>query len=253
MFRFYDQNLLNSTNIASADMGSGTGTASNLVDRRFNTKWTSVAKADDTNTITANFVFDSSTSFSGIFICNHNIKAMKITAATGTLLATIANNTLSNTFVIIGSTTATTGLSLHMSQTHVTNSEKFIGEIFVTKGLLCEFYPPDASQFRQSTRTIGFQRELIDGGTINIRLSKKYACEMNLGLISSTTMNELTTVWENNKNFLFVPFPASTFTSEWNGQCESVVWVGDRNIENFKDNNLINGYTGSISLRQIPD
>jgi hypothetical protein len=244
---------LNSTNILSANMGSGTGTVSNLVDRRFNTKWTSIGQALDTTTITATLVFDSSTSFSGVFICNHNIKAMKVTAATGTLLATISGNTYSNTFIAIGSTTATTGLNLYMSQTHVTDSEKYIGEIFVTKGLLCEFHPPDASQFRQTTRSIGFQRELIDGGTINIRLSKKYASEMNLGQISSVTMNELTSVWDSNKDFLFVPFPANTFTAEWNGQCESVVWVGDRNIENFKDNNLINGYTGSISLRQIPD
>jgi len=253
MFRFYDRNLLDSGNISLATFTSGSGTATNLVDRKFTNKWISSGNASDTSTVTASFTFDSSTSFSGVFLCNHNIAAMKVTAATGTLLATISGNANSNTFIVIASTTATTGLNLYMSNTFPSNSEKFIGELFVTKGLLCEFHPPDSSQFKQTTRTIGFQRELIDGGTINIRLSKKYACDMNLGLISSTTMKELTAVWDNNNDFLFVPFPVNTFTSEWNGQCESVVWVGDRDIDNFRDNNLVNGYTGNISLRQIPD
>jgi hypothetical protein len=253
MFRFYDRNLIDSSNISLASFTSGSGTAHNLVDRKFTSKWVTVGNNSDTSTVTASFVFDSSTSFSGIFLCNHNIAAMKVTAATGTLLATLSGNAYSNTFIVIPSTSATTGINLYISNTFPSNTEKSIGELFVTKGLLCEFYPPDSSQFKQTTRTIGFQRELIDGGIINIRLSKKYACDMNLGLISSTTMRELTTVWDNNKDFLFVPFPVNTFTAEWNGQCESVVWVGDRDIENFKDNNIVNGYNGSISLRQIPD
>jgi len=50
-----------------------------------------------------------------------------------------------------------------------------------------------------------------------------------------------------------VPFAANTFTSYWEGQAHAVNWIGDLNIDSFRNASLANGYRGTINIAEIPD
>jgi hypothetical protein len=147
------------------------------------------------------------------------------------------------------------------------------------------FDPPSSNNFKQIRRSIGIKRQLSDGGIINNKNSDKFSCDINLTKINSTTLSSLTSIWKENTNFIFIPFPphtCPTFKSQtiseytwldtsgaswpydstsienigylpWDGKLEQVVWTNDLDIENYIDNNLSNGYSGRITLNQIPD
>mgnify|MGYP001590488526 CR=1 FL=1 len=233
---------------------SGTGTVSNLIDRKPNIKWTSVGENSDVNTAVVRWTPDSSTNISAIFLQNHNFENLKITYNSGSTFTpdiTMASNTASNSFFRFNSQTIT-HIDVIVTATHIANAEKFLGEMIVTN-LKAEIDTnPDYGGYTPTTYKKGVEHELSDGGIVSVFLSKKFRADITLGFIASSTANSLSAIWNEHTDLVFVPFGVDTFTTNWDGQAEHVNWIGDLDMTRLRDN-TISGYLGSIMLRQIPD
>ena len=254
-FTFYERNLVNTT--SQIFLSSGSGTASNLYDRKEQFKWASSGESGSGTTATISIVFGSSTSIGDIFLTNHNFKGFNIiynsnTANQFTPGLSVTANTNSNTAYSIG-TTSVNSIDINVWTTQTDSAEKYLGQLIISKGKQVELDTnPTANNYRPVQRHIGLFREMIDGGAINLRNSTKFMADVTLDLINTQTFVDLFTVWKNNRPFLFAEFP-DTFTASWNGIAKDVMWAGDFTCRQFRQNKKSGGYRGNFTLRQIPD
>ncbi len=254
-FTFNSKNLINTN--SQIFLSSGSGTAANLFDRKPNIKWTTVGENSDANTATVSITFPSSTIISGVMIKNHNFENFTIfydslTANQFSPAFSITGNALSNTYYTFASQ-AVSSLDINITNTHVTNEEKFLGELIIFKEKKVELETnPNFDGYNPVKIKKGRELELSDGGIVSVFLSQKFRATIDLPDIPSTTYHSLTAIYNQHDDFVFVPYPQNTFTSEWNGECYAVNWLGDLNIDNLRSNILANGYRGVISLAEVP-
>jgi len=253
-FTFHNRNLINTS--SQIYLSSGSGTAINLFDRKTNSKWTSVGESTDGTTATVSIVFNSATAISDIILVNHNFSAFNIiydsnTANRFTPDLSVTGNTFSNTSYSVGTTTVNS-IDINIWNTHIADTEKFLGELTITKGSLVVFGTnPNSASYRPLKRTIGIERQLLDGGTINIRNDEKFSADITLDIVNTQTFIDLNSTWDSNSPFLFVPFP-NTYTANFEGTVKEVVWTGDFDIGQYRQNKISGGYRGNITLRETP-
>ena len=254
-FSFYSTNLINTS--SSLWFSTGSGTATNLFDRKESLKWTSVSENTDGNTATMSWVFASATAISNIMLINHNFEAFNIiynsnTANQFSPALSVTANVNSNTFYEF-TTTTVSSIDINCWNTIAANTEKTCGQLIVSKGLQSSLNAnPTHSSYKPIKRNIGIQRELIDGGMINIRTSNKFSAELDISFINTATFINLNTIWDNNKPIIFVPFP-DTFTASWEGTAKTVIWLEDFNVGQFRLNKLTGGYMGSVKIAEVPN
>lgn len=250
--RFLQKNkILTGTEFTST---SGSGTHSNLIDRKLNTKWTTVGENSDANTATISWVAPSATIISNILLQNHNFKDFRIifnSTSTFTPNLSITGNAFSSTYYKFTSQSVNS-IDIIIEDTLVTNEEKSLGDLIVSNEKIELDTNPDFSGYSPIIFKKGIEQELSDGGIVSIFLSSKFRADLNMDFINSTTYESLTSIYNEHKDFIFCPFPANTFTSSWNGQAFAVNWTGDLNIDSLRDNTL-NAYRGVINLREIPN
>lgn len=248
---FFKSNMVNM--VSRIYCSSGSGTASNLFDRKNNTKWTSISENSDTNTATVSYVLPSSTNITAIGLVNHNAKGFNIIYNSGTQftpglsLTTITN---SNTFYIVG-TQAVSSIDINIWSTQIADQEKFIGELFISSDRLTLDTNPGVGGYKPNRYKKGIEQELSDGGVVSIFLSQKFRCGLSLSYINTATYSSLRELYDGHSDFVFLPFPESSFNNYWDGQFYTVNWLGDFSLDNFF-NNFLSGYSGDISLAEIP-
>lgn len=252
-FTFLNKNLINTTSMIA--LTSGDGTVSNLYDRKEKTKWTSSGENTDGNTATVSIVFDSPTAISNIILINHNFAAFMVSynsaSSSFTPDLSVTGYTFSNTYLSVGTTTVNS-IEVHAWNTHTPNQEKFLGEIIVSIGPIVTLDTnPDYNGYQPLRRNIGLTRELLDGGTVNLRNSEKFSAQISLNYINTQTFLDLNTLWSNNRPSIFVPFPV-TLTASFEGTAKEVILDGDLNIGQFRQNRLTGSYRGSLVIKETP-
>ena len=260
MFTFYNSNFVNSTSVNTV---YGSATTGYLCDHNSKTKWEGVGAINTQTTLLTVSLASGTSSEINVMLINHNLQRFLVTAIgypwiTSTICSVESyngNNTQIQFPYISG-----IRYILISSYSNTSSVTPYIGELIVSKGKIVELLAPTANNFNESSRSIGIQRQMSDGGVISIRTSKKYSCNFTATYVPSTTYSELFGLWESNKDFIFAPFPnpivcttGSTYASGkiWNGQADSVNWAGDFNAK-YKDNNTVAGYTVPINLMEIP-
>ncbi len=250
--RFLQNNVISTgTEFTST---SGSGTHPNLVDRKINTKWTTSGENSDANTATISWVAPSSTIVSSLLLQNHNFKDFRVvfnSVSTFTPNLSVTGNAFSNTYYKFASQSVNS-IDIIIEDTIVADQEKTLAQIIVSNEKIEFDTNPEFNRYRPSFFKKGVEQELSDGGIVSIFLSSKFRADINLGFINSSTYDSLTKIYNEHKDFVFCPFPVDTFTSNWNGQAFAVNWTGDLIIDSLSDNTL-NGYTGIINLREIPN
>jgi hypothetical protein len=254
-FTFNSKNIINTTSVIY--LSSASGSAANLFDRKVNTKWTSVGENSDANTATVSIVLPSSTIISGILLKNHNFEAFSVfynstPASQFSPALSVTSNTLSNTYYSFASQ-AVSSIDINITATHVTNAEKFLGQLIIFKEKKVELeVNPNFSDYTPIKFKKGRELELSDGGIVSVFLSQKFRATINLQDIPSATYHSLTAMYNEHDDFVFTPYPAATYTSAWNGESFAVNWLGDLDIDSLRSNILANGYRGTIQLGEIP-
>lgn len=251
-FEFYERNKIRLTSQLSVT--SNATNSDKLIDRRPDIQYTTSGENSDVNTATIAFHPGSSTNCTVVLLQNHNYKDFKITYNSGTSLNpafAVTGNAASNTMFIFA-TQAVTNLEVHCDKTFVTNAEKVCGQFIVSNKIVTFDTNPNARGYKPMLYKKGVDLETSDGGYVSVYLSQKFRARLDFSFISSQTYDSLTAIYDNHKDFIFTPFPVQTFTTEWNGQAYPVNWVGDFDLMNFTDNTL-NGYSGRISINQIPN
>ena len=252
-FVFYEPNLVNT--ITQLYFSSNSGTASNLYDRDESIVWQSSGENSDVNTATISILFASRTNISCVLLQNHNFKGFNIIYNSNPTNqfnpgVSVTANANSNTCYEFA-TQAVTSIDINCWSTFTTDAEKKLGEIVVSKGRKITFDTnPPSSQYKVVRRNIGSVREMIDGGRIMIRTNQKFEANFGVNFASSATVSSLSAIWVENKNFIFCPFP-QTYTAYWDGFNKAVIWTNDFDF-NLSDNIMANGYSGNISLSEIP-
>lgn len=251
-FEFLERNKI----ITTANLSSTSNVTVNnrLIDRKPNIQYLTSGENSDVNTATIAYHTPSTTLVSYVLLQNHNFKDFKITYNSGTALSpafAVTGNTYSNTLFIFA-TTSVTNLEVHCDKTFVTNDEKRCGQFIVANLAVRLDSNPESAGFTPSLYKKGIEYELTDGGIVSVFLSSKYRANIDLDYVSSSTVLSLTALWKKATDFIFVPHPVATFTSEWNGEAYAVNWIGDFELLKFRDNNL-NAYQGGFSIAQIPD
>jgi hypothetical protein len=261
MFTFYDTNLVNSNTLT---VYYGADTSKYLHDGMTTTKHYATGAAN-TATVIALITLPSDTSASlNVMVMNHNLQRFYVLAvgypAITSTVCSVQTYNGANTLIEMPFANGVRYVQIGI-YSNTSSTTPYIGELIVTKEPLVEFNGPSHNNFAESSRTIGIQREMSDGGVINIRTSQKYSAEMTLNMVSSTTYNSLLDVWDSNKSFVFVPFPSpivvltgttSYSAVAWDGGANFVQWAGDFTYQ-YTNNNPMAGYTIPISLREVPN
>lgn len=251
-FQFFSRNQIRTLSQLSAT--SANANISQVFDRKENIQWQTSGQNSDLNTMTLYWTPGSSTNVSCVMLQNHNFKDFDITYNSGTALSPALNvtgNTNSNTFYFFA-TQSVNNIQINCLKTHVADAEKAIGQIVICDLKLTLDTNPQASGYNPFTYKKGIEYELADGGVTSVYLSDKFRTELQLGFIASSTYDSLFSLWNEHKDFTFVPFPVNTYTTFWDGQSYAVNWTGDFTLMQLRDN-VLNGYRGNMRLSQIPD
>lgn len=253
-FVFLNQNLIQST--TQIALSSGSGTSDNLIDRKNRVLWRSTGEASDANTATISWVPGSSTIISRIVIQNHNFEDISIifNSTPASQFApglSITGNALSNLYYEFASQ-AVNSIDINIASTHITNAEKFAGQITISNELIELDGNPTFDNYKPFKYRKGRDLEMSDGGIVGIFIAQKFRATLDLTFIPTATYDTLTAIYNSHNPFIFVPFPVDTFTTSWNGDAFNVNWTGDLTIDQFRSNVLNNGYTGQINLAETP-
>jgi hypothetical protein len=256
-FQFWNKNHVQTT--TDVQLSSGSTTASSLIDRNPTLKYSSSNQISSGTvaTVTITWVAPSATIVSGIMLQNHNFENFSIyynsnTANQFSPPLSITSNTLSNTYYSFASQSVNS-IGINIETTIGTEAEKFLGQLIITTKDIELDTNPDYSTYAPVKYKKGVEFELSDGGVKSVFFAQKFRANIGLQLIESSTYHSLTGLYNEQTDFVFIPFAADTFTTNWDGQAWPVIWTGDLNIESFRSNVLANGYTGNITLQEIPN
>lgn len=251
-------NYLNTSTQLS--VSNNTGGAYNVISFDETRQWVTDGDNDDTTVTSMTISFDATTSISRLFLRSINWKDFTIfyngaTANTFSLdsnQATTTSDFSSNSdtsMVLMFSAVDVTSLTFDISSTIVSNSEKTVGNIYVTDQRLNFARLPDSSGYKPSERSVEIIHTLSDGGKRITFKAEKHEIDINLKYISTSFRNDLRTLWREKNEFLFVAFPTST---EWDEFCFPCVWEGPFDFFKLSNNNPNAGFNGTIRLSEVP-
>jgi hypothetical protein len=246
---FLKENLINTTSMILVD--SNTDTVENIIDKNINLKYYTLNYNSTTSCIIS-IEFDTPTVISNILILNHGLKSYRawydsMTANAFNPAINISNNSDTSSYYYFASVTVGS-VQLEMYSSIVSNEEKKVGELIVSERLLKLDNNPSADNYNPSFNQKQILHEMPDGGMISFKIQNKNKFNLNLPFITSSIHNTLKTMYENNNEMVFMPFPTAT---SWDGIASPVVWIGQFNFK-YSANVKAIGFTGSILLEEVP-
>ena len=232
-FEFWDNNLLETTTQIQFISDSNTATAVNLFDRYKTRSY--VTQNHGTNTsATIRINFDSTVPVSRIAVQNHNLKQFRayyngVTANTFAL-ATGGDTSATNYATFSGtsscwmfSTTYVTSVSIQMDLAQTDDTEKRVGELWVSDLRLRLDVNPDIGGFDPLLRNKQIVHEMSDGGIAVYDIRDKWDCKMKLKYKGASMTTALRAIYDSKTDFCAIPFPTGT---TWDSDIYNVVWVG---------------------------
>ena len=224
--KFLSYNLI--TGSSTLAPTSGTATKANMLDRDAATQWVSVGEGTDGGTAGVTWTPAASTNIDRFFLKNHNLKKYKLyynggTANTFSPDVNETVNTGTNSYYEF-TAQAVTSVTLEMEDTIVADEEKSIGALyFGTQKFEVENNPEDYSPILKKK---GYDLEMADGGSKSIWVGQKFKATLGFELVSTTEIANFKTLYDDHRNFYFMPTPVTTGTG-WDGDAWLCNWVGD--------------------------
>lgn len=244
-----NKNYIDST--ASLTTSAGTSTAVNIYDRNKLTQY--ISENTTSTAITMRYALAATQTVDKIILLNHNLKNFNIypNTTTANFSPAIATTTNAATDLYFSFATLTTikEIIITVNSTTVSGDEKKIGELIISK-LIYNFANdrfPTSENYKPRIMRKQIIHEMADGGVKIYNVANKFAAEIGLSFVPTTTEITLKSIYTTADPIIFIPFETTT---SWNGDIAECVWVGDYSFMEFSDNNRGIGYRGTISLRQ---
>ena len=243
---FLNRNLADTTTLFKVD--SSTNAVKLLFDNNLAKRYLTDGYTTNTSTIIS-VEFGSSTVIDHIFLLNHNLKTYQIyyNSNAANSLYTATSNSVSSQYIQFA-TTAVSSVQLKIDAAMTADSERYIGEYWVSRELLSFERNPSIQNFNQRLDRKQVRHEMPDGGVILNNVKDKYKATVKLGYISKTFKDNLYTVFNMAAPMIFVAEPTTT---SWNGEAYAVVWSGDFDFI-YEENSKTQGYGGKIVLEETP-
>ncbi|MDI6756446.1 MAG: hypothetical protein QME32_00320 [Endomicrobiia bacterium] len=245
------QNFINTT--SQATTSNGTSTLANLFDKDKVSQWSSENAGTDATTATLRIIFGSTMTVSQVIMANHNLKNFKIrpntTTSDFTPSISMTTNSATSNYWAVNTLTTVKEVVVSANTTITADNEKSIGELIISN-LLYSFATdrlPAAENYTPRIDKKQIVHEMSDGGINLYNISSKFRADIDFDFVPTSTVESLRTIYNLNTPFVFIPFETAT---SWNGSWAECIWPGAFEFEEFTDNTLGNGYTGSIKLRQ---
>lgn len=251
-------NEINTTTMLSVT--TGTATALNLFDRYSTKKYKSIGDNDDATVTTIHISFNETTTVNRIILQNHNFKDFTIFyngATANTLSPALAltsvsdwsGNSATNHYLYLSTSVYMTSLTIEISATMITNEEKTLGELWLTRQNVQLDYMPDKKNYKPVINRKEYPHQMSDGGVALYILDENYKADIKLAFLSQTSRDNLYDLYNNWNEFIFIPFPTGT---SWDSRIFQVNWVGKFDFEVYSDNYKDNGFEGTIRLMETP-
>lgn len=232
-FEFWDNNLLDTTTMVSLTSDSNTSTVINLFDR-YTTRRYSTAGHGTSTSATIRINFDSTQTISRIVLQNHNLKQFRvyyngvtanvITLETGRDTATTNYSTNSQTNHLWKFTAVdVTSVSIQMDLAQTADTEKKIGELWISDLNLRMDFNPDVTGYDPLIFNKQIRHEMSDGGVAIYDIRDKWRCKLKLRYKNSSMTTALRAIYNSKTDFCVAPFPTGT---SWDGDIYNVVWTG---------------------------
>lgn len=244
---FWKQNQYNTTGVVKVD--SNTATAQFLFDRSTALGYSSSGYNSITGTIIS-VEFSTPTVISGVFIQNHNLKQFRVfyNSATANTFSTPINettNSATSSYFFFNSVTVSS-IQLQMDDTIAGSVEKSVGEFVVSERRLRFERNPTAGNYKRIIDRKQIRHIMPDGGTSVYNIKDKLKANIKLGFISDSFTSQLETAFVAAKPMYFLPFPT---TSAWDGKAYEVNWVRDFNF-NYGEDSKTQGQSGDLDLEE---
>ena len=246
-----------------------------LIDRNSERRWISTS-GDETGTLT----FAVTSEVDTIVIQNTNASVFTITYDTGTEFSPALSNSVvtgesiqiidsSNNYLVDGSgnyivsagyanrvynnfyfkfTAVTPTTNIVISVTNTTDGEALkVGQVVITK----QIYELVASgSMRIPSTTKQFLKELSDGSVNKVYVRRLNAYGLTLNNVSYQERANLELMYDINKReaLYFIARP-SMYTDPFDGLADHVNWVNEFDFNDYYNDLLVNGFTGTMELR----
>lgn len=252
---FLYANYINTTTVASTT--TGTGTVAQLIDRYTTKYYESSGDNSDLTITTLHLTFPSPKVVNRIVMQNVNLKAFgvypdTVTNAAFTLTGAATNssawaqNSTTNLYLVFPTQTVS-AIVIRMSATMVANSEKKIGELWISQRFCILEDNPSAKDYKVARDRKEFVHTMSDGGTAVYVVDDKLRADIKIDYVSASMTSLLSDLHGHWEEFIFVPFPTTT---GWDSKIYEVVWTGDFDFEEYTDNYKGNGFVGTMRLRE---
>ena len=252
---FLRKNLFDTT--TSFVVNSNTGTVANLFVRDIRYQYVSDGLAVDGTIATMRINFNETVSVSRIALLGMNLKQFRVyyngvTANTFALTstgATSASNFSTNSetsLYMMAEAVDCTSVSIDMYSTIVANQNKAIGWLVVSNVLSdLDGRVPAAQKYTPLFSPKEIIHELSDGSFRNQVVDRKFSANISFDFIDESLKSEIKSVFDLHDDFIFAAFPTMT---SWDQVVFPCIWAGPFEFNEFTDNALASGYSGSIKL-----
>lgn len=243
---FLSENRLNTTTQAKVD--SNTVTAAYAFDRSTSLGYSSSGYNSDTSTIFS-VEFAVPTVLSHFLMQTHNLKGFRVfyNSATANSLAIVTANSATNYYLTFNSVTVSS-IQVQMDTTIAGGVEKSLGELVVAERQIQFERNPSVQNWSPTVYRKQIEHEMPDGGAVLFNIQDKYQASLSWEFITQTFRDGLKTVYDTATPLYFLPFPTTT---GWDGSAYESVWTGDFNFKHAT-NDKTQGYSGDIMLKQSP-
>lgn len=258
---FIASNYFDTSTQASVD--ANTALVSELINWDTSFQWQSDGFDDDTTTTSITISFDNTTAVSRLLLLGHNLKSFDIyyngaTANTFDLTGGGASHTSTSQWTTnsLGShylrmaEVNVTSITLDLKSTQTANQEKAIGFLGISK-LELDFTVngrvPSAKNYKPRINPKQIEHQMSDGGTRLHYISTKRSAEIKYKHVGATFKDELKTIYDARKSYIFCSFPTAT---AWDEFCFDSVWTGPFEFFTYSDNNAGAGFSGKIKLKE---
>lgn len=260
-FEFLDNNLLDTTTMVTLVSDSNTSTVVNLFDRYDTKRYSTIGHGTSTSaTIRVNF--DSTQSVSRIILQNHNLKQFRV-YYNGTTANAITLETGGDTSTSLWSTNSATehylkftaidctSISIQMDYAQTVDTEKKIGELWVSDLNLRLDFNADVTGYDPIIFNKQIRHEMSDGGVAVYDIRDKWRCKLKLRYKNASITSSLRTIYNSKEEFCVVPFPTGT---TWDGDIFEVVWSGPYDGLRPSGNNWRDiGFDHEFMLEETPN
>jgi hypothetical protein len=151
--------------------------------------------------------------------------------------------------------------SLHIMITKGYGSTKSIGEVWILDKVYELESNPSAKNYKAKYDRKSFEHVCSDGGTAIYFLQDNFTADIKMENVSSIDWGILKYMYDLHEPFVFIPgitryiyTAASSDTKSLtvNGGIYECNWIGDFDFLQYWDNTILNGYEGTIKLRETP-